>query len=215
MSAPNQSGKQGNVPSSSSSIVSSNTIPVAPSPGPTRRVVRRVMHAPSTTGTVPATPIDEEKPDSSSVAPEDTTSPTAPEAPVDTPPVSSVRRIVCRSASYVPSISETEYTEASPAQKSRLPSIARESINPLEAVHAKFIAQWFAENMGGDATYSEMIQTTVEENVVGTDFSQSVLSYIRSRLRESTGYDAYDEFQQPESGTTAWCKKSFNEIVGL
>jgi uracil DNA glycosylase len=198
----------GSTPSTANTYVPPPPVVSAPIT-PSRRVVRRPTPSrmQSEFSTQSVTSIKEEP---TVQDPSEIIQDTPPRIPDATP--SRIRRPVARRVSKASSVTGTEYTAASITSASAGRVGSKEDINPVESVHIRAIGQWFAENMGGDTTYSEMIETTASEGIVASEFSRRVLAYVRTRISMSTGYDAYEELRDETSETSIWCKKSVAEL---
>ena len=124
--------------------------------------------------------------------------------------VVSRRRTVRRGSSIAPSLADTEYTAASVASGTSIsiPVVGTAiNISAVEAVHMKSIGRWISNNMENDTTFSQMIEVTTMDNIVASEFAREVLAYVKQRMSQFTGYDAYDELEEETSETTIWCKK--------
>lgn len=190
------SSNQGQV----TTAVVSPQLPILPPPilsTPTRRrVVRR------TTSEISATPIESIKEEESE---------TASQAPIASPLAArtgftGTRRRVARRVSQALSAPDTEYTNVESIASENPKPLSKEEIGPVEKVHMRSIAEWFANNMNGDTTYSEMLETSASQGVVGSSISRKVLAYIQSRMNGNGSYDAYDEQEKSDSDTSRWCR---------
>lgn len=212
--------QRSNKPDSVASSIAASTVhqPVSQSPSPAtpRRVARPVTRrAPSAMSEVSTPGVESIKEEAS---PELNETPIKPSPVVSGTPGSSrpVRRPVRRPASSrAPSVAETEYTNVSGGAGGTIKVGSTEKINPVEKVHIEAIASWFRDNMDGDTTYSEMIETTASQGIISSAVSRNVLDYVRSRMSQSTGYDAYEELNgdnSEKSDTKVWCKKYASEL---
>jgi hypothetical protein len=209
--------QRSNKPESVASSVAPSTVhqPVSQSPAPAtpRRVARPANRRTQTAMSEVSTPGVESIKEEASPEVKDTPSKT----PIATPGSSRpVRRVVRRVASSrAPSVAETEYTNVSGGAGSILKVGSIEKIGAVEKVHIEAIASWFRDNMDGDTTYSEMIETTANQGIISSAVSKNVLDYVRSRMTKSTGYDAYEELNgdnSDKSDTKVWCKKYAAEL---
>lgn len=114
------------------------------------------------------------------------------------------RRRVRRTASTV---APSEYTVEDKSEMSMPIGKGSESVGIAESVHMRSIAQWFAENMDGNTTYSEILNSSADERSIGSQLAQDVLEHIRARSSEENQYDAYAEIEDPSSKTSEWCKE--------
>lgn len=176
--------------------------PVAGSGG--RRRTRRVTTPNESPGNIDTikeevTPKQEDFPDP--VLP---STPSRPQsvAPSVTPSTTGRRRVRRTASTVAPS----EYTVEDKSEMSIPTGKGNSPVGIAESVHMKSIAQWFADNMQGNTTYSEILNSSAEERSVGSKLAQDVLDHIRERSSEATQYDAYAEIEDPSSKTSAWCQ---------
>lgn len=181
------------------------SVVTAPPVTPSRRTTRRVVRASSEMGS-PQVPTIKE----GVVA--DYTSGSTPTSAIEPTVAHSVvsrRRTIRRGSSIASSVAGTEYTAASAASRvpASIPVVGTAiNISSVEAVHMKSIGRWVSSSMENDTTFSQMIEVTTMDNIVASEFAREVLAYVRQRMSQFVGYDAYDELEQESSETLTWCK---------
>lgn len=176
------------------------TTPVASA----RPVRRRVSRAVSEVSTPQVESIKEEASDAASEV--------EPQTPTPLRIASGRTRRIVRRVSQAPSIADSDYTVADSVQSATTPARAIGSFGQVEKVHMRSIANWIGDHMGGDTTYSEMLEASASELSAMNSASRDTLKFIESRMAASPSYDAYSELEQSDSETTKWCTEYISKL---